>query len=74
MPAVLHLIKGAEVGQVLATIGAQLVAGDRVSVALLHGAPVPKVPVEVTLHRVPEDLSYERLLELIFAADQVLSW
>ncbi len=74
MSAVLHLIKSTEVGQALATIDAQLAGGDRVTVVLLHGASAPKVPLDVTLHRVPDDLSHEGLLTLIFAADQVLTW
>ena len=42
--------------------------------ALLGGATAPALPAGVTVQRVPEDASYERLLELIFAADHVVSW
>ena len=35
---------------------------------------MPPLPGGVEVHRVPEDASYERLLELIFAADSVVTW
>ena len=74
MAAVLHLVKSPDAGLARTTIEHQLRAGDRVSVALLHGAPAPEVPAEVSLFRVPEEVPYDRLLELIFEADQVVAW
>jgi hypothetical protein len=74
MAAVLHLVKSADAGLARAAIEHQVQAGDRVSVALLHGAPAPDVPAGVPVFRVPEEVPYERLLELIFEADQVVAW
>jgi hypothetical protein len=74
MGRVLHVLKGAEPALALATIGGQAADGDDVSVALLHGAPVPPLPPGVRVLHVPDDTSYERLLELIFEADQVVTW
>ncbi|OLC12419.1 MAG: hypothetical protein AUH29_16740 [Candidatus Rokubacteria bacterium 13_1_40CM_69_27] len=72
--AVLHLLKGDHPAVALATIARQVQAGDEVAVALLHGAPAPSLPARVRVHRVPDDVSYEQLLEKIFAADQVITW
>jgi len=74
MAAVLHLLKGGDTTLALATIEAQRAAGDRVTVAVLHGAPPPALPPGVAVHHVPADLSYDALLELIFASDQVTTW
>jgi len=74
MTAVLHLLKGADPGLAQATIVRQLAAGDHVTVAVLQAAPVPDLPEGVAVFRVPDDLSYEALLETIFEADQVIAW
>jgi hypothetical protein len=75
MATVLHLLKGEDAsGLALATIEGQRAAGDTVTVALLHHAPAPKLPDGVRVHRVPADLTYEGLLELVFAADHVITW
>jgi hypothetical protein len=74
MADMLHVLKGDHATEALAVIAAQVAAGDRVTVALLAGAAVPSLPAGVEVHRVPEDASYERLLELIFAADSVVTW
>lgn len=74
MAAVLHLLKGADSDLAQATITRQIAAGDRVEVALLHAAPTPDLPQGVEVHRVPDDLAYEALLEKIFQADQVVTW
>jgi hypothetical protein len=74
MARVLHVLKSAEAALALATIGSQLAEGDEVSVALLHGAPAPPLPPTTRVFRVPDDTSYEQLLELIFAADRVITW
>lgn len=74
MSRVLHLFKGAHTGEAVAVIAPQAAAGDEVTVALVGGAAPPPLPPGVTVHRVPEDVSYERLLELIFAADHVVTW
>ncbi|MGH7390095.1 MAG: hypothetical protein ACREM3_11670 [Candidatus Rokuibacteriota bacterium] len=74
MTTVLHVMKGGGADLALATLAGQLAAGDRVTVALLHGTPPPKLPDAVRVLRVPEDASYERLLELIFESDRVTAW
>jgi len=75
MANTLHLLKGTAGGELAAAVIArQLAAGDRVSVALLEGAPRPELPAGVAVHRVPEDLSYPRLLELVFTSDHVVTW
>ena len=42
--------------------------------ALLGGAAMPTLPTGVSIRRVPDDTSYEGLLELIFSADHVVAW
>ena len=75
MASALHLLKGAAGAELAsAVIARQLAAGDRVIVALLEGAERPGLPAGVTIHRVPEELSYPRLLELVFASDHVVTW
>jgi hypothetical protein len=74
MAVVLHLLKGADLSLARATISEQVANGDRVEVALLHGLPAPELPPGVMVHRVPDDLAYEALLEKIFQADQVVTW
>src|SRR6267142_2813888 len=34
----------------------------------------PALPAGVAVHRVPDEWSYERLLEAVFEADQVVTW
>lgn len=74
MAVVLHLLKGVDLTLARATISEQVANGDRVEVALLHGLPTPDLPLGVMVHRVPDDLAYEALLEKIFQADQVVTW
>ena len=74
MATVLHLFKGGDPGLVRAAIERAVGAGDRVGVALLHGAALSMLPKEVRVQRVPEDLPWDALLEQIFASDQVITW
>jgi hypothetical protein len=74
MPTVLHLIKSAEGTLPRTVIEQHLGAGDRVTVALLPGGAAPDLPPGVTMRRIGHDLSYSQLLDLIFEADQVLTW
>jgi hypothetical protein len=74
MAVVLHLLKSAEPTLAQAIITRQVEAGDRVEVALLHGVPAPDLPAGVRVHRIPDDLDYDALLEKIFQADQVVTW
>ena len=74
MTRVLHLLKGGDAGPALEVIAQQQSAGDEVAVALLSGTPAPALPRGVRVQRVPDELSWETLLERIFEADQVITW
>ena len=74
MARVLHLLKGDDPSLALAVIAQQQAAGDDVTVALLPGAPALALPPGVTPQRVPDQLSWDALLERIFGADQVITW
>jgi hypothetical protein len=74
MSKVLHLLKGDDASLALATVARQLAAGDTVTVVALHGAATPPLPAGIVLRRVPEELSYDALLEAMFEADQVIAW
>ena len=74
MARVLHLFKGDHATEAGAVIGAQLAGGDEVTIALLDGAEARALPAGATTIRVPAEASYERLVELVFAADSVVAW
>jgi hypothetical protein len=73
MARVIHLLKSDD-PLALTVIAQQQAAGDDVAVALLPGAPDPPLPPGVAGQRVPDQLSWEALLERIFEADQVITW
>ena len=74
MATVLHLLKGPDAALARRVVEAQAAAGDRVTVAVLHGSAAPELPAGVALRRLDHDLSYSQLRDLIFAADQVVTW
>jgi hypothetical protein len=74
MTRVLHLLKGDDPELMLNVIATQRAAGDEVTIVRLPGAPAIALPAGVKLQSVPDDLSYEALLQQIFAADQVITW
>jgi hypothetical protein len=74
MAAALHLLEAGDATPALDVIAAQVAAGDHVTVILLPGAPAPALPADVALRRVPDDLAWEALVDLIFAADHVVAW
>jgi hypothetical protein len=74
MSRVLHLLKGNDPALALAVVAQQQAAGDEITVVLLPGTPAPVLPAGVALHHVPAELSWETLLEHIFAADDVITW
>jgi hypothetical protein len=74
MGKALHLLKGVDGDLAAATVARQLAAGDTVTVVALHGAAVPSLPAGIVVRRVPEQLSWEQLLEAMFEADQVIAW
>jgi hypothetical protein len=73
MARVLHLLKG-EDPLAVSLAAEQQAAGDEVTVVLLPGAPDLAPPPGVSRCRVPDELSWEALLERIFEADQVITW
>ena len=73
MARVLHLLKSGDAALALEMIGHQSAAGDLVTLALLPGATAA-VPPGIPARRVPEELSWDGLLEEIFEADQVIAW
>jgi hypothetical protein len=74
MAAVLHLLKASDPSLARVAIVQSLGAGDRVTVVLLPGAARPELPAGAAVHRVPDELSWDRLLELLFESDQVVTW
>jgi hypothetical protein len=74
MAKALHLIKGEDSDLAAATIVRQLAAGDTVTVVALHGAALPTLPAGIVVRRLPEQLSWDALLEAMFEADQVIAW
>ena len=73
MARVLHLLKPGDTALVLDHLERQNAAGDLVTVALLPGVKVTPPP-GIPARRVPDELSWEGLLEEIFEADQVIAW
>jgi hypothetical protein len=74
MASALHLLKSADAALAVATIAAEVAAGDDVTVALLHDVAAPGLPASVRIRRVPGEMTYEQLLEAMFAADRVIAW
>ena len=74
MPSVLHLVDGATTSLALDMIRQQAAAGDRITVVLLEDAQVGSLPNAIRVHRLPGDVTYADLLDLIFEADQVIAW
>jgi hypothetical protein len=74
MAAVLHLLKSPDTALARAVLDRSLRAGDRVTVVVLPGGVASGLPAGVPIHRLDGDLSYGQLLELIFEADQVVTW
>lgn len=80
MPSVLHLIKGNSLPHALAVIERESrEPGTAVTVVLLHGGEAPPYLAGVTVRKVADNrskdaLTYSELLDLIFAADRVVTW
>ena len=74
MAAVLHLVKGSDTTLARAVVDRNLRAGDRVTVVVLPGGATSDLPAGVAVRRVDRDLTYSQLLDLIFEADQVVTW
>ena len=74
MAAVLHLLKGSDTTLARAVVDRNLRDGDRVTVVVLPGGVATDLPAGLAVRRLESDLSYDQLLELIFEADQVVTW
>ena len=74
MTRILHLLKGDDVELLSSVLAQQHDAGAEITLIRLPGAATFTQPGKVTVLRVPEDLSYDALLERIFASDQVVTW
>lgn len=83
MPHVLHLVKSPVPPHALSVIERQSREPDTtLTVVLLHGTTTPPLPVGLRVRLVAsespavnqESLTYSDLLDLIFSADQVISW
>ena len=74
MAAVLHLFKGSDTTLARAVVERNLRDGDRVTVVVLPGGAATGLPAGLAVRRLEGDLSYDQLLELIFEADQVVTW
>jgi hypothetical protein len=76
MPSFLHLLKAdsaALAGPIIAENCRQ--PGAEVTVVLLDGPGLPRVPPTVRVRRLAEgDLDYSSLLDLIFESDHVIAW
>lgn len=73
MAAVLHIVGPNDPARANEVMRGQMAAGDTVTVAVV-GVGLPALPWGVTVHRVPAELSYDQLLDLVFSVDQVISW
>jgi hypothetical protein len=75
MAGVLHLFTRGDASLARPLIERQRAQSDTtVTVVLLPGATVPPLPDGLRITRVPDELSYPELLELIFESDQVIAW
>ncbi|MBI4590111.1 MAG: hypothetical protein HY725_14860 [Candidatus Rokubacteria bacterium] len=83
MPHVLHLFKAPVPSHALSVIRRQSREPDTtLTVVLMQGAEIPPLPSGVRVQRLAEEsslpgadiLTYADLLDLIFSADQVISW
>ncbi len=74
MSRVVHLLKDGTPPLLVSTLARQIAAGDRVTLVLLDDAECAVPTSAVDVRRVPDELDYGGLLELVFEADQVVAW
>jgi hypothetical protein len=74
MASVLHLLKGVETALAGTMIEQHARAGERITVVLLPGGAAPTLPAGVQVRRLPADLSYAQLVDLVFESDHVITW
>ena len=71
MTRILHLLKGDDVELLSSVLAQQHGAGDEITLVRLPGAATVHAARQRHRAPVPDDLSYDALLDRIFAADQV---
>lgn len=75
MPHVLHLLRAPVPEHALTAIERQSrEPGTTLTVVLREGAEPPPLPSGIQVRRLADTLTYAELLDLIFSADQVISW
>jgi hypothetical protein len=74
MASILHLLKGVDTALAATVIAQHALAGERVTVVLLPGGAAPTLPPGVPVRRLPDDLSYAQLVDLVFESDHVITW
>jgi hypothetical protein len=81
MPHILHLVNSTASSHALSVLQRQHRNPDTtLTVVLVQGAATPPLPAEVRVLRLagdspaPDALTYAELLDLIFSADQIISW
>ena len=75
MPHVLHLLRAPVSEHALAAIERQSREPETtLTVVLREGTEPPPLPFGVQVRRLADTLTYTELLDLIFSADQVVSW
>ena len=74
MPRFLHLIKRDSSPLAADIVARQLrESGAEVTVVLLDGA-APRLPAGVAVKRLGVDLDHDKLLDLVFESDHVVTW
>jgi hypothetical protein len=74
MAGVLHLLKR-DASPLAAPVITAMRTEAPVTVVLLAGAVAPALAPDITVRRLADgDLDYSALLDLIFEADQVITW
>lgn len=75
MPHILHLLRAPIPEHALTAIERQSrEPGTTLTVVLREGTERPPLPSGVQVRRLADTLTYAELLDLIFSADQVISW
>jgi hypothetical protein len=74
MAAIVHVLTAPPDAIAETTIAAQRAAGDDVTIVLVGQVNAPASANGLTVRRAPDELSWSALLDLIFAADQVIAW
>jgi len=74
MARVLHLWKGGDLTLAQTVIAQQVASGDEVTVGVLADPAPGPLPAGVTVRQFGDDPDYGALLDLLFAADHVITW